>query len=142
MLNCTVRRNQDFGFLIFLPFMLFTSIICLYFAVLPKKDRADMSRKDTGALPMELLTNHTQMRYVDHSFDNIRRVKRYQHFQHLQYDQRWATISISFTLSLSLSLSLSISLSLFFSFSLSLSLSLSLFLSLSLLLLLRFVTSG
>ncbi|KAK5980352.1 hypothetical protein GCK32_004653 [Trichostrongylus colubriformis] len=56
--------------------------------VLPKKDPADMTRKDQGALPMELLTAHTQMRYVDHSFDNIRRYNRYRHFQHLQYDQR------------------------------------------------------
>ncbi|KJH43021.1 hypothetical protein DICVIV_10991 [Dictyocaulus viviparus] len=56
--------------------------------VLPKKDKADQTRKDTGAVPMEVLVAHTQMRYVDHSFDNIRRYKRYQHFQHLQYDQR------------------------------------------------------
>uniref|UniRef100_A0A1I7WUS9 Polypeptide N-acetylgalactosaminyltransferase n=1 Tax=Heterorhabditis bacteriophora TaxID=37862 RepID=A0A1I7WUS9_HETBA len=55
---------------------------------LPKKDRADRTRRYTGALPIELLTNHTQMRYIDHSFDNIRRFRRYQHFQHLQYDQR------------------------------------------------------
>ncbi|KAJ1349213.1 hypothetical protein KIN20_004684 [Parelaphostrongylus tenuis] len=56
--------------------------------VLPKKALADQTRKDTGALPMEMLTFYTQMRYVDHSFDNIRRYRRYQHFQHLQYDQR------------------------------------------------------
>ncbi|KAL6727338.1 hypothetical protein Aduo_009226 [Ancylostoma duodenale] len=56
--------------------------------VLPKKDRADMTRKDTGAVPIDLLTAHTQMRYLDHSFDNIRRYRRYRHFQHLQYDQR------------------------------------------------------
>ncbi|CAJ0598701.1 unnamed protein product [Cylicocyclus nassatus] len=64
-----------------------SSTECL-FVFLPKKDRADMTRQDTGALPIDLLTAHTQMRYVDHSFDNIRRYKRYQHFQHLQYDQR------------------------------------------------------
>ncbi|VDM65903.1 unnamed protein product [Strongylus vulgaris] len=52
--------------------------------VLPKKDPADMTRKDTGALPIDLLTAHTQMRYLDHSFDNIRRYRRYRHFQHLQ----------------------------------------------------------
>ncbi|KAK6024854.1 glycosyltransferase, group 2 family protein, partial [Ostertagia ostertagi] len=56
--------------------------------VMPKKDLADMTRRETGAVPMELLTYQTQMRYVDHSFDNIRRYKRYRHFQHLQYDQR------------------------------------------------------
>ncbi|CAB3403453.1 unnamed protein product [Caenorhabditis bovis] len=54
----------------------------------PKKARADQTRKDTGALPMELLTWHTQMRYVDHSIDNIRRHRRYTNFQHMQYDQR------------------------------------------------------
>ncbi|VDL68721.1 unnamed protein product [Nippostrongylus brasiliensis] len=65
--------------------------------VLPKKALADQTRKDTGALSMELLTNHTQMRYVDHSFDNIRRFKRYRHFQHLQYDQRLVAMSFSMT---------------------------------------------
>ncbi|CAI4228962.1 unnamed protein product [Auanema sp. JU1783] len=54
----------------------------------PKKDRADETNEDTGALPIDLLTNHTQMRYVDHSIDNIKRFNRYQHFKHLQYDQR------------------------------------------------------
>ncbi|EFP10441.1 hypothetical protein CRE_22919 [Caenorhabditis remanei] len=54
----------------------------------PKKAPADMTRKDTGQLPMELLTWHTQMRYVDHSIDNIRRYRRYKNFQHMQYDQR------------------------------------------------------
>ncbi|CAD8126359.1 ATP synthase subunit s-like protein [Caenorhabditis elegans] len=43
----------------------------------PKKAPADMTRKDTGQLPMELLTWHTQMRYVDHSIDNIKRYRRY-----------------------------------------------------------------
>lgn len=47
-----------------------------------------MTRKDTGQLPMELLTWHTQMRYVDHSIDNIKRYRRYKKFQHMQYDQR------------------------------------------------------
>ncbi|ETN80838.1 hypothetical protein NECAME_08915 [Necator americanus] len=47
-----------------------------------------MTRKDTGAVSIDLLAAHTQMRYVDHSFDNIRRYRRYRHFQHLQYDQR------------------------------------------------------
>ncbi|KAF8359756.1 hypothetical protein PRIPAC_94751, partial [Pristionchus pacificus] len=56
--------------------------------IAPKKDRADQTRQDQGALPMDLLTNHTQMRYLDHSVDNLRRFKRYDHFQHLQYDQR------------------------------------------------------
>ncbi|CAI5444079.1 unnamed protein product [Caenorhabditis angaria] len=54
----------------------------------PKKNVADMTRRETGALPMELLTWHTQMRYVDHSIDNIRRYRRYRNFQHMQYDQR------------------------------------------------------
>ncbi|UMM21379.1 hypothetical protein L5515_003085 [Caenorhabditis briggsae] len=54
----------------------------------PKKAPADMTRKDTGQLPMELLTWHTQMRYVDHSIDNIKRYRRYKNFQHMQYDQR------------------------------------------------------
>uniref|UniRef100_A0A8R1EB12 ATP synthase subunit s-like protein n=1 Tax=Caenorhabditis japonica TaxID=281687 RepID=A0A8R1EB12_CAEJA len=54
----------------------------------PKKAPADMTRKDTGQLPMELLTWHTQMRYIDHSLDNVRRYKRYKSFQHMQYDQR------------------------------------------------------
>uniref|UniRef100_A0A1I8ADP1 ATP synthase subunit s-like protein n=1 Tax=Steinernema glaseri TaxID=37863 RepID=A0A1I8ADP1_9BILA len=57
--------------------------------VMPKKAPEDMTRKDTGALPIDLLTFHTQMRYVDHSLDNTRRFKRYEHFQHLQYDQRF-----------------------------------------------------
>ncbi|CAJ0582606.1 unnamed protein product, partial [Mesorhabditis spiculigera] len=56
--------------------------------VAPKKDLADMTRKETGAFPIDLHTNHTQMRYLDHSVDNVRRFKRYTHFQGLQYDQR------------------------------------------------------
>ncbi|KAK0417347.1 hypothetical protein QR680_012955 [Steinernema hermaphroditum] len=56
--------------------------------VMPKKAPEDMTRKDSGALPIDLLTFHTQMRYVDHSLDNTRRFERYEHFQHLQYDQR------------------------------------------------------
>uniref|UniRef100_A0A915BYR8 ATP synthase subunit s-like protein n=1 Tax=Parascaris univalens TaxID=6257 RepID=A0A915BYR8_PARUN len=57
--------------------------------VLPKKAREDETRKDTGAFPIDLMTFHTQMRYVDHSFDNTRRFKRYRHFQYLQFDQRF-----------------------------------------------------
>lgn len=57
--------------------------------VLPKKAPEDMTRKDRGAFSMELMTFHTQMRYIDHSFDNTRRYKRYEHFQHLQFDQRF-----------------------------------------------------
>uniref|UniRef100_A0A0M3IIE3 ATP synthase subunit s-like protein n=1 Tax=Ascaris lumbricoides TaxID=6252 RepID=A0A0M3IIE3_ASCLU len=57
--------------------------------VLPKKAPEDQTRKDTGAFPIDLMTFHTQMRYVDHSFDNTRRFKRYRHFQHLQFDQRF-----------------------------------------------------
>lgn len=37
---------------------------------------------------MEFLINHTQFRYLDHSFDNVRRVREYKNLQHLQYDQR------------------------------------------------------
>ncbi|KHN78647.1 ATP synthase subunit s-like protein [Toxocara canis] len=57
--------------------------------VMPKKAPEDQTRKDTGAFPMDLMTFHTQMRYIDHSFDNTRRFKRYRHFQHLQFDQRF-----------------------------------------------------
>uniref|UniRef100_A0AC35TI37 ATP synthase subunit s, mitochondrial n=1 Tax=Rhabditophanes sp. KR3021 TaxID=114890 RepID=A0AC35TI37_9BILA len=57
--------------------------------VMPKKDVIDMSRRESGALPIELMTNHTMMRYLDHSVDNIKRFKRYQRFQGLQYDQRF-----------------------------------------------------
>uniref|UniRef100_A0AC34FAA2 Mitochondrial ATP synthase regulatory component factor B n=1 Tax=Panagrolaimus sp. ES5 TaxID=591445 RepID=A0AC34FAA2_9BILA len=57
--------------------------------VLPKKALADQTRQETGETSMEMLTAHTQMRYVDHSFDNIRRCKEYDHFIGLQYDQRF-----------------------------------------------------
>ncbi|CEF68537.1 ATP synthase subunit s-like protein [Strongyloides ratti] len=57
--------------------------------VMPKKDLEDMTRRETGALSIEFLTSHTQMRYLDHSFDNIKRCKAYEHFQHLQFDQRF-----------------------------------------------------
>jgi hypothetical protein len=50
---------------------------------------ADQTRRDFGAMPMELMTDHTQLRYMDHSFDNKKRVKRYEEFQVLQYDQRF-----------------------------------------------------
>uniref|UniRef100_A0A0N5BA07 ATP synthase subunit s-like protein n=1 Tax=Strongyloides papillosus TaxID=174720 RepID=A0A0N5BA07_STREA len=57
--------------------------------VMPKKDTVDMTRRESGAMAMELMTKHTQMRYLDHSLDNIKRYKAYEHFQHLQYDQRF-----------------------------------------------------
>lgn len=57
--------------------------------ILPKKAPEDMARKDRGDFPMELYNQHTQFRYLDHSFDNMRRYLRYEHFQHLQYDQRF-----------------------------------------------------
>uniref|UniRef100_A0A915CQ70 Uncharacterized protein n=1 Tax=Ditylenchus dipsaci TaxID=166011 RepID=A0A915CQ70_9BILA len=57
--------------------------------VMPKKDVEDMNRREQGMLPLEFQTNHTQMRYVDWSFDNIRRCREYTRFQHLQYDQRF-----------------------------------------------------
>uniref|UniRef100_A0A915PY76 Uncharacterized protein n=1 Tax=Setaria digitata TaxID=48799 RepID=A0A915PY76_9BILA len=50
--------------------------------VLPKKQAEDVPND------IEFNTFFTQMRYIDHSLDNLRRFKRYQHFQHLQYDQR------------------------------------------------------
>ncbi|VDK20110.1 unnamed protein product [Anisakis simplex] len=67
--------------------------------VLPKKAPEDETRKDTGAFSMELMTFHTQMRYIDHSFDNTRRFKRYRHFQHLQFDQRFVTVFVFFRIS-------------------------------------------
>ncbi|KAI6228668.1 ATP synthase subunit s, mitochondrial [Aphelenchoides fujianensis] len=57
--------------------------------VLPTKAYEDQTRRDAGAMPIELMIDHTMMRYVDHSFDNKRRVKRYEHFQLLQFDQRF-----------------------------------------------------
>ncbi|TKR78201.1 hypothetical protein L596_019049 [Steinernema carpocapsae] len=57
--------------------------------VRPKKALEDQTRRETGAFPMELMTFHTQMRYVDHSIDNSRRFNRYRHFQGLQFDQRF-----------------------------------------------------
>ena len=39
-------------------------------------------------MSMDVLTAHTMMRYLDHSFDNIRRYNEYEHFVGLQYDQR------------------------------------------------------
>ncbi|KAM3723037.1 Distal membrane-arm assembly complex protein [Dirofilaria immitis] len=51
--------------------------------VLPKKQREDVPND------IEFNTFYTQLRYVDHSLDNLRRFKRYEHFQHLQYDQRF-----------------------------------------------------
>lgn len=51
-------------------------------SVLPKKQQEDIPND------IEFNTFYTQLRYVDHSLDNLRRFKRYQHFQHLQYDQR------------------------------------------------------
>jgi hypothetical protein len=57
--------------------------------VMPKKAHEDQTRRDCGALPMDFLTSQTQMRYLDHSFENLRRVKEYNQFQILQYDQRF-----------------------------------------------------
>lgn len=57
--------------------------------MLPQKPLADQTRRDSGAMPMELIIDHTQLRYMDHSFDNKQRVKRYENFQLLQYDQRF-----------------------------------------------------
>ena len=70
-------------------------VVCVIFdntylliSVLPKKALPDQTRQESGAMSMEVLTNHTMMRYVDHSFDNIRRYNEYQHFVGLQFDQR------------------------------------------------------
>ncbi|VDN51020.1 unnamed protein product [Dracunculus medinensis] len=57
--------------------------------VLPKKDKEDQTRKDSQIVPIEAQAFFTQMRYLDHSFDNLRRYKRYKKFQLLQYDQRF-----------------------------------------------------
>ncbi|EFO25657.2 hypothetical protein LOAG_02823 [Loa loa] len=51
--------------------------------VLPRKQPEDAPND------IEFNTFYTQLRYVDHSLDNLRRFKRYEHFQHLQYDQRF-----------------------------------------------------
>uniref|UniRef100_A0A1I8E8V6 ATP synthase subunit s, mitochondrial n=1 Tax=Wuchereria bancrofti TaxID=6293 RepID=A0A1I8E8V6_WUCBA len=51
--------------------------------VLPRKQPEDVPND------IEFNTFYTQLRYVDHSLDNLRRFKRYEHFQHLQYDQRF-----------------------------------------------------
>ncbi|CAD5232061.1 unnamed protein product [Bursaphelenchus xylophilus] len=56
---------------------------------LPKKQFEDQSRRDQNAPSLKLLTDHTTLRYVDHSYDNIRRVRRYEAFQLRQYDQRF-----------------------------------------------------
>jgi hypothetical protein len=34
------------------------------FVVLPKKALADQTRRDFGAMPLELMTDHTQLRYM------------------------------------------------------------------------------
>lgn len=57
-------------------------------SVVPKKADEDKCRRDWGAMPLEHMTNHTMFRYVDHSIDNIKRVKRYEALQLRQYDQR------------------------------------------------------
>ncbi|KAL3085296.1 hypothetical protein niasHS_010365 [Heterodera schachtii] len=57
--------------------------------VMPKKDIEDQTRFDRGAFTMEYLTMHTQMRYLDHNMDNIRRCRDYRKFQAMQYDQRF-----------------------------------------------------
>uniref|UniRef100_A0A0N5A9C0 ATP synthase subunit s-like protein n=1 Tax=Syphacia muris TaxID=451379 RepID=A0A0N5A9C0_9BILA len=57
--------------------------------ILPQKPLAEQGRKELGVFPLELYAKHQQLRYIDHSFDNMRRYMRYEHFQHLQYDQRF-----------------------------------------------------
>uniref|UniRef100_A0A7E4VU30 ATP synthase subunit s-like protein n=1 Tax=Panagrellus redivivus TaxID=6233 RepID=A0A7E4VU30_PANRE len=57
--------------------------------VMPRKALADQTRRESGAMSMDVLTAHTMMRYLDHSFDNVRRYNEYQHLFHLQYDQRF-----------------------------------------------------
>jgi hypothetical protein len=71
-----------------------------------KKPVADQDRWQQGAVPLEYMIFFTQMvsnlientfknlkltikRYLDHSFDNIRRCSDYKRFQFLQYDQRY-----------------------------------------------------
>ncbi|CAD5224234.1 unnamed protein product [Bursaphelenchus okinawaensis] len=56
---------------------------------LPVKQFEDQTRKDQNAPSLKTLTDHTTLRYVDHSYDNIRRVKRYEALQIRQYDQRF-----------------------------------------------------
>ncbi|PAV86557.1 hypothetical protein WR25_11947 [Diploscapter pachys] len=56
--------------------------------VVPEKDIEDQTRRDQGMFPFDFMTSHTQMRYLDHSYDNIRRTRNYENFQVMQYDQR------------------------------------------------------
>uniref|UniRef100_A0A183BNM7 ATP synthase subunit s-like protein n=1 Tax=Globodera pallida TaxID=36090 RepID=A0A183BNM7_GLOPA len=56
---------------------------------MPKKDPEDQTRFDKGGITMDFLTMHTQFKYLDHSFDNIRRCREYSRFQAMQYDQRF-----------------------------------------------------
>uniref|UniRef100_A0A914KJB2 Uncharacterized protein n=1 Tax=Meloidogyne incognita TaxID=6306 RepID=A0A914KJB2_MELIC len=42
-----------------------------------------------GTFPTQYHIAMKQLRYVDHSFDNLRRCKDYRRFQYLQFDQRF-----------------------------------------------------
>lgn len=69
-------------------FCCLTAYLKFFFSVLPKKNIEDTPND------IEFNTFYTQMRYVDHSFDNLRRYKRYKHFQYLQYDQRYRSVQV------------------------------------------------
>uniref|UniRef100_A0A914CAB4 ATP synthase subunit s-like protein n=1 Tax=Acrobeloides nanus TaxID=290746 RepID=A0A914CAB4_9BILA len=57
--------------------------------LIPKKAFEDKTRRERGGFPVETWQKLWHHRVTDHSFDHLKRVKRYEHFQHLQYDQRF-----------------------------------------------------
>ncbi|KAF7636924.1 hypothetical protein Mgra_00003663 [Meloidogyne graminicola] len=57
--------------------------------VMPKKAIQDQDNWMLGMYPIQWHVGLKQMRYVDHSFDNLRRCGDYRHFQYLQFDQRF-----------------------------------------------------
>ncbi|KAH7716797.1 Protein Y53G8AR.8, partial [Aphelenchoides avenae] len=57
--------------------------------VVAPKNVEDMNRREQGMFPFDYYSSHTMGRYLDHSFDNIRRVREYSRFQVRQYDQRF-----------------------------------------------------
>uniref|UniRef100_A0A914LL85 ATP synthase subunit s-like protein n=2 Tax=Meloidogyne incognita TaxID=6306 RepID=A0A914LL85_MELIC len=57
--------------------------------VMPKKAIQDQDQWMLGTFPTQYHIAMKQLRYVDHSFDNLRRCKDYRRFQYLQFDQRF-----------------------------------------------------
>ncbi|CAK5060713.1 unnamed protein product [Meloidogyne enterolobii] len=78
----TPERSQD-GNLYILYFS------NLFFKVMPKKAIQDQDQWMLGTFPTQYHIAMKQLRYVDHSFDNLRRCRDYRHFQRLQFDQRF-----------------------------------------------------